>query len=422
MITPSYALTATERVLPKLALDFTTASLDSRVTFTRSGNTATVINSSGLIVGINADLPRFDFNPVTLVCRGLLIEESRTNLLTYSSDYSNAVWTTNATINSSTELAPDGTNTAFLLNDTSAAAFQSASRQAVQTITANAAYAASVFFKKTSGVITNYPAIGIALTGVATRAAYAILNTTAGTAVFDSSSNINTQVITVVDYGNYWRLQVNFQDSASNTQCRVVLYPAISSNGTSISTSATGLATVWGAQLEAGAFATSYIPTVASQVTRNADVATMTGTNFSDWYNQSEGTFITQGIFLGTGASGATRVWQADAGGEGDRLTVITTSTSFRCISTVSSVSQADFSVSYGGASIQNSGFAYKTNDIQLSANATLGAGDNSCAIPTVSTFRIGASFSGVFGASLIRRISFFPLRLLNAELQAFTN
>lgn len=46
MITPSFGLTATERVLPKLALDFTTALLDSRITFTRTTD-ATYVNSSG---------------------------------------------------------------------------------------------------------------------------------------------------------------------------------------------------------------------------------------------------------------------------------------------------------------------------------------------------------------------------------------
>ena len=56
MITPSFGLTATERVLPNLALDFTTAVLDSRVTFSRTGNTATVIKSSGYVTPINADL------------------------------------------------------------------------------------------------------------------------------------------------------------------------------------------------------------------------------------------------------------------------------------------------------------------------------------------------------------------------------
>ena len=82
MITPSFALTATERVLPKLALDFTTASLDPRVTFTRTtgaSNPATYFNSSGVLTAATNNQPRFDYNPVSLVCKGLLIEESRTN-------------------------------------------------------------------------------------------------------------------------------------------------------------------------------------------------------------------------------------------------------------------------------------------------------------------------------------------------------
>jgi hypothetical protein len=81
MMTPSYALTATERVLPNLALDFTTAVLDARVTITRASNTATAINSSGVIAVVNANLPRFDYNPTTLACRGLLIEQASTNVL-----------------------------------------------------------------------------------------------------------------------------------------------------------------------------------------------------------------------------------------------------------------------------------------------------------------------------------------------------
>jgi len=92
MITPSFSLTATERVLPKLALDFTTANLDPRITFTRSGSTATRVNSSGYIEAVAANIPRFDFNPTTLVCNGLLIEDSRTNICLQSEDLSNASW------------------------------------------------------------------------------------------------------------------------------------------------------------------------------------------------------------------------------------------------------------------------------------------------------------------------------------------
>lgn len=60
MITASYSLTAIERVLPRRAFDFTTANLYARVTIARAGNTATAINSSGVIALVNADLPRFD--------------------------------------------------------------------------------------------------------------------------------------------------------------------------------------------------------------------------------------------------------------------------------------------------------------------------------------------------------------------------
>ena len=112
MITPSFALTATERVLPSMALDFTTASLDSRVTFTRTGNTATVINSSGNVAAINADLPRFDYNPVTLACKGLLIEEARTNLFLYSAEFDNAYWTkTRSSITANATISPEGSLT-----------------------------------------------------------------------------------------------------------------------------------------------------------------------------------------------------------------------------------------------------------------------------------------------------------------------
>jgi hypothetical protein len=120
MITPAYALTATERVLPRLALDFTTGSLDPRVTVTRALDTATRVNSSGFIEGINANLPRFDYDPVTLAPKGLLIEEARTNILLYSNDFrdtatagSTRPWVyDNTTITTGAAVSPDGTQNA----------------------------------------------------------------------------------------------------------------------------------------------------------------------------------------------------------------------------------------------------------------------------------------------------------------------
>jgi hypothetical protein len=81
MITPAFGLTATERVLPSLMLDFSTGVAPAQITTTRAGNTATQINSSGNIELVNADTPRLDYDPITKVCKGLLIENARTNLL-----------------------------------------------------------------------------------------------------------------------------------------------------------------------------------------------------------------------------------------------------------------------------------------------------------------------------------------------------
>ena len=79
-------------VSPTLNLNFAAAGrLDSRVTFTRS-STATYTNQIGLIQSAAVNEPRFDYDPVTLAARGLLVEESRTNLLTYSEQFDNAAW------------------------------------------------------------------------------------------------------------------------------------------------------------------------------------------------------------------------------------------------------------------------------------------------------------------------------------------
>ena len=95
-----------------LNLNFTTGTLDSRITFTRS-TTGSYYNSAGVLSTAAINAPRFDYDPVTLESVGLLIEESRTNLLTYSEQFDNAVWTkSNASITANAIIAPDGTLTA----------------------------------------------------------------------------------------------------------------------------------------------------------------------------------------------------------------------------------------------------------------------------------------------------------------------
>jgi hypothetical protein len=331
MITPSFALTATERVLPRMALDFTTASLDPRVTFTRAGNTATVTNSSGYVVPINADLPRFDYDPITLVCKGLLIEESRTNVLLNS--------------------LIDGTILGTQAVDVTAAA----------------------------RTLSFYGTGQIALSGAASA-------TVTGTGAYPT------------------RTTFTFTPTAGVLTLTV-----------------TG--TVQFAQLEVGAFATSFIPTEATAVTRNADVATMTGTNFSDWFNAVEGSFVSE--FTSFNAINRSILIGSD-GTNSNRF-------AFR----YSSISRISFFATSGGASqasidatnVSTLGVlykpcaSYKQDDFVYSVNGTLRGSDNSGSVPTLNKLSIGANAaaSGEFLCGHIQKILYYPQKITAPEVVAFS-
>lgn len=329
MITPAFGITATERVLPKLALDFTTASLDPRITFTRTtgaSNPATYINSSGVITAATNNQPRFDYDPVTLVCKGLLIEESRTNSLLNTDLLSTQIVTVTA-------------------------ATRTLSFYGTGSVTLSGAHAA---------VVSGAGAYPTRTTYSFTPIAGALTLTVAGTVQF--------------------------------------------------------------AQLEAGAFATSYIPTTTAALTRNADVATMTGTNFSDWFNASEGSFAIEGsafaetqggqkqgflLVSPTVVSSSFRVSIAPLG-----YTIVDTTTQVnQSLSTF--VANTDYTVVA----------AYKLNDCQFASNSTLGATDTACTIPTVNFAQFGRfrSADGLL-SGYIKSMRYWPQRLTGAELQAFSN
>lgn len=329
MITPSFALTATERVLPRLALDFTTASLDARISVTRAANTATAINSSGVIAVVNANLPRFDYNPTTLACRGLLIEESRKNILLNS-----------------------------LIDGTSLS---------TQSVTTTA----------TAYTLSFYGTGSIVLSGTASA-------TVSGTGAYPT------------------RTTSTFTPTAGTLTLTVS-------------------GTVQYAQLEAGGFVTSFIPTdsTAGGITRNADVVTMTGTNFSSWFNNTEGAFS----FVGDcGASGVSaRLLNCSDGTAGNKIENVRSSGG--AIQTlVFSDGAATTSNTVALNTQFKTTFAYKANSLATSLNAGNVAGDSSVTIPTVNRLTFGATGTNIaYINGHIAKVSYWPQRLINAEVQAFS-
>lgn len=407
MITPAFNLTATERVLPRMALDFTTGVLDSRVTITRALNTATRVNSSGFVEIVNANLPRFDYDPATLAAKGLLIEEARTNIALYSEQFDNALWVkTNATITANATTSPDGTTNADKLI---ADAVLSQHRVNFTTVSTAGTYSFSVYLKAAG--------YNFALLRIGTVGGWVDLTNGAITGV------VGGYTMTATLVGNGWYRVVLAGAAALNDILRInvsntVLVTDFSGDGTS------GIF-LWGAQYEAGAFATSYIPTTTTSVTRNADSVNMTGTNFSSWYNASEGTIAVQGDALTVSnsnsmticslllnSSNVTRFWMWSGQPANLRYGVV-----------ASGATSADIVKAITANTRFNAVGSYKTDLFQYALNAGATTADTSGAVPTgLTAFYIGSLDSVNEPLSgHIAKINFYPQSLTSNEVQAFS-
>jgi hypothetical protein len=178
-------------------------------------------------------------------------------------------------------------------------------------------------------------------------------------------------------------------------------------------------------QLERGAFATSVIPTTTTALTRAVDIAAMTGTNFSSWYNASEGTVVAAFDVYAQLFSANVRVYQIDDGTLNNFILLLKSRISPVALGqvNVAGVSQAALSTPDILANTPvKVATAYKLNDFAQSTNGGSLVTDTSGAIPTVTQMQIG-SFSGVAVLSgHIGRITYFNRRLANSELQLLSS
>jgi hypothetical protein len=413
MITPSFSITATERVLPKLALDFTTASLDPRVTFTRSGNTATVVNSSGVIVGVNANVPRFDFNPVTLTCQGLLIEESRTNLLVRSNEFANASWSkSGSTITSNAAVSPSGLTDAKKMVSTATLEAHLAYQDVA--LTSGTSYTYTVYAKKGEW---QYLVMRFIAGGAWATNYICLFDLNAGTAT--NNPGLPVTAFSITDAGNgYYRCSIT-QAASSTATGSCGLYISNSPSTTSVLGDGTSGLFFYGAQIEAGAFATSYIPTVASQVTRNADVATMTGTNFSDWYNASEASSVVQ--VIQKTISGTCPACEFDDNTANESIALRSVAADPQLFVVDGGATQATLDA---GTIATNTAYklggAWKASSFATAVNGASSVTQASGTLPTVTQARLGSDGVNYLNGWL-QNLRCWSQRIINAEVQAFS-
>jgi hypothetical protein len=379
--------------------------------------------------------PRFDHNPTPGESLGLLVEEARTNLLQRSEEFDNASWprsgATIPTITANAGIAPDGNTTADLWtrsitgsNHISQAPSKAAS--AIQ-------YTFSVFVKQSVG---NFCALRCQ--GIFPNKVDVVFNISSGTihtAATVAGGTFTGPSASITPYPNGWyRLTVT---ATSDTNTAYQCIASFSSNGAvidgidSVSNSA-GL--LWGAQLEAGAFPTSYIPTGASgvippgyaspAVTRAADVASITGSNFSSWYNQTEGTVFAECSALLNVSQGVC-VFRDSAGGTSNVRLRKNANNVYVGILREGSTRDITVTPSPSLTAGQNikMALAFKANDCACTGGGQSSATQGTFALTSMNTFDInGSSAVGESAANTtIKRLTYWPTRLSNTTLQQIT-
>ena len=371
--------------------------------------TAPITNYIPALQTAASGVARFDCNPTTSESLGLLIEEQRTNLLTYSDDFSNAYWVkTRAIVTSNIAIAPDGTLTGDKLSaDTSSATTHRLNGTGTLSATG---YTTSIYAKKAE---FNY--LSILLNSIANSATWFDLN-------LGTVSTLGSSVTaTITNVGNGWyRCSITGTSTAGTGD--VTIYPA-DTNGSANTTIANGYSGIyiWGAQLEAGSFATSYIPTVASQVTRVPDDAKITGANFTSWYNQSQGTVYVSAIAPPVNSCGLVSINDATNSNRMTAQSLSPTSMLYRYVSSSGNFSSSG--TTYTANSTIKTAFVYKQNDQAGYTNTIADTGiTNQPSLPIVTQMQIGLGPSVLYAAIPISKIAYYPKRLTNAELQGITS
>jgi hypothetical protein len=420
---PGNALWTAARAVPSLDLPFADSkSLVDAITgrqlisFARAGS-GTYTDSAGVLQTAATDVPRFDHNPLTGESLGLLVEEQRTNLKTYSDAILsvNGYAAVNATLATITTATPTGSATASLFtmnagantgNNTDGFNFGSAT-----TLANSTQHTQSLFVKPAGATVLRLRSnvggtlFDFTLTGNGTAPSPSLDLQTASIVAFANgwyrvSWTFTTTTSAPGNRGDYWTIKTNVADGTNGVY-------------------------VVGAQLEAGATASSYIPTTTAAATRNADVAQITGTNFSSWYRQDEGTLFCDALGLGAGVpvsdfqslatfsdgTNATRIELGYLSASSAYWNLRSAGSSSVEISPTVSAARRLLAASYSSALAE------------ISVNGAAALSDSSVTVPLVNKLDIG----GANGAAIkefnghIRRLTFWPQRLDNATIQSLS-
>lgn len=403
-------LASRSRLRRRQSLDFDfvnspsgTGNRGGTISLTRA-TTATYVGSNGLIQTASANAPRFDYDPVTLLCKGFLVESVAKNKLLQSRTLNHASWiNTITTVAASAVAAPDGTLGAWDLTS------GGPSSRLNQQIVAEATTESYSVWVRRNGANDIFTCIIYNITAGATIAQTNLTFSTGSPSVFVGAGYVNAGP------DGWYRVTVSASAGITiGDTLQVYTYAGSSSSviGDKI--------TAWNAQQETGAKASSDIFTTVATVTRNADVATEATSLFP--FNAAAGTLFAQ--YIQPVNDGATHVVVCiDDGTANERIRITTASGTTTFLVTVGGVDKfsatiasptAGTSVKVAMTYIAGGGLAY-----QNGVAATIGTAGTT--LPTVTTFRTGNAAGISQLNSTIAKTNYFPFVLATDTVRTIT-
>lgn len=392
--------------------------------FTSRATIGTFMGSNGLLQTAAINAARTQYSPMSLSAPSkLLLEAAATNLFLSSVDQTNVYWTrTGCTVSTTAVLGPDGTATMQKIVEGVVVSSTHSLQQPVGT-TNTTAYTFSCYIKASERYV------GIEICDRTGTLRYAYFDPATG--LF---SGVSTGLVTSVETlpSGIWRIRVTTPLSTGATTAYAHVYTAnaLSLAGLTYTGDGTSGFYIWGLMFETGLYATSYIQTTTTTVTRSADVfsnvtvtralenATISGTNFTGWYNATGQSIHSEFI---ANATGTRTIWSINDGTVSNRIYLQTISGAL----TLKVVTAGVLVVTLTLGTLTN-GTAYRVatawaaSDYAASVNGATAVTASSGTLPVVTTMTIGSDYANTnIGNLTISKISGYGKRLVNAELLA---
>ena len=406
--------------IPSLDLNFAKSkslrdsrSTENKITFSRASS-ATFVDGDGIIQSATTNIPRFDHDPATGESLGLLIEGARTNDIT--NNFSTGDTANDVVLSEVTSITnPDGT-TGTIKVTTTAGPGQHAILKGASLETTN--HSLSAFVKK-----GNHRYVGLTHGGAGNNI-HCVFDFDTKTIIDDGGKGIHSLVSAgFEEYPNGWfRLHVIGFSNGSNL--RVFLVEDGQQDGLQNWTaSGSEFMYVWGPQKEQGSFPTSYIPTNGSTVTRAADIAEITGTNFSGFFNQTEGTVFAETSTPLETQTVDVQISDSTNNSKYELRSAGTSLTEAKPVIRVNGVTRFGAEATAGSGDFRKLILGYKKGSNAFACDGNIATSSVNFNKPSgINKLRIGDEYVNVNrGIGRIKRLIYFNTRLFNTILQTIT-